>query len=80
MVSPVRDRPPRGPAAAPVAVSEAQGEDREVRAIPGPAAVRRVRSRAPGADDDKPSVGEGLICKPDAGKPHVRFDERGAET
>ena len=57
-----RDRPPRGPAAAPVAVSEAQGEVREVRAIPGPAAVRRVRSRAPGADDDKPSVGEGMIC------------------
>jgi len=28
-----RDRPPRGPAASPVALSQAQGEDREIRAL-----------------------------------------------
>ena len=57
-----RDRPPRGPAAAPVAVSEAQGEDGKYVLFPDRRLYGGVRSCAPGADDDKPSVGEGMIC------------------
>ncbi len=75
-------RPARDAAAAPVALSEAQGADRERSALPGHAALVRLRAHAPCTAHDELSVGEGmnLVREPDAGNPHVRFDERRLET
>ena len=77
-----RGQSARGQAATPVAVPKAQGEVRRGRALPGREAARRLRPRSPDA------AGNGafrarrhdLVRKPDAGNPHVRFDERGLET
>ena len=53
--------PPRGPAAASVALSEAQGEVRGNGALPGREAVAAVRPHLPGDEDHELSVGEGMI-------------------
>ena len=71
-----------GPAASPVALSQAQGEDREIRALPGHEAARRLRPHPPVAEDQGPSACEGMISSESRMRenPHVRFDERGLET
>ncbi len=48
-------------AAAPVAVSEAQGEVGQIRALPEREAEDRLRPRAPNRADGQLSVGEGMI-------------------
>ena len=55
------DRLPRGPAAASVALSAAQGEVRGEGALPGREAAAGLRSHLPGVEDEKLSVGEGMI-------------------
>ena len=59
--------------------SEASGKGGEIRAFLQQATVERSRSGMPVAEDEEPAVGVSIILerKPDAGKPHVRFDERG---
>ena len=56
-----RGRLARGPAASPVALSQAQGEDREIRALSGHEAARRLRPHPPVAEDQGPSACEGMI-------------------
>ena len=65
-----------------MALSEAQGAGQEGSALPGRAALVRVRARAPWTADGELPVGVGMILvrEPDAGDPHVRFDERRLET
>ena len=53
--------PPRGTAAATVALSEAQGKVGENDALPGREAVAAVRPDSPGDEDEELSVGEGMI-------------------
>ncbi len=53
--------PARDPAAATVVLSEAQGAIGGIRAFSRPAVVDTPRPYAPGADDQVPSVGEGMI-------------------
>ena len=59
--------------------SEASGKNGEIRAFLQQATVERSRSGMPVAEDEEPAVGASIIFerKPDAGNPHVRFDERG---
>ena len=59
--------------------SEASGKNGEIRALLQQATVERSRSGMPVAEDEEPAVGVSIIFerKPDAGNPHVRFDERG---
>ena len=73
------DRPPRGLAAASVALSEAQGEDRGDGALLGRETMENLWTHLPCVEAPGLSVGEGMISTEsrDAGKPHVRFDERG---
>ena len=59
-VSPAYRAIERGPAAASVALSEAQGEVRGDSALHGQAAAG-LRSHLPGVEDEKLSVGEGMI-------------------
>ena len=74
-----RDRPTRRQAAASVALSEAQGEVRGVCALLGRETAGKLWSHLPCVEAPGLSVGEGMISTEsrDAGKPHVRFDERG---
>ena len=46
-----------------MALSEAQGQKREVRALPEPQALEILRPDLPCAKDPGPSVGEGMIPK-----------------
>ena len=55
------DRPPRGPAAASVALSEAQGEDRGDGALLGRETMENLWTHLPGVEATEPSVGEGMI-------------------
>ena len=73
------DRPTRRQAAASVALSEAQGEVRGVCALLGRETAGKLWSHLPCVEASGLSVGEGMISTEsrDAGKPHVRFDERG---
>ena len=48
-------------AAATVALPKAQGEVREVRALPGHEAMGKIWPHHPCADGQAPSVGEGMI-------------------
>ena len=74
-----RDRPTRRQAVASVALSEAQGEVRGVCALLGRETAGKLWSHLPCVEAPGLSVGEGMISTEsrDAGKPHVRFDERG---
>ena len=69
----------RHEAAAPVALSEARDEVQEVRALLGREAGEATRPPLPGAEDQGPSVGEGMISSEspvlENGTPG--FDERG---
>ena len=56
-----RGQSARGLAAAPVALPQAQGEDRAARAIPGHEATRHLRPRSPVATGHRPSECEGMI-------------------
>ena len=62
-----------------VVLPEAQGAIGEVRALSRRVAVGAPWPYAPWAEDQAPSVGEGVIPTEsrDAGDPHVRFDEQG---
>ncbi len=75
------DRRVRDEAAAPAAVSEAQGPYREGRALPRRAPMGSHGTHAPGRADGQPCVGEGndLERERSAGNPHAGFDERGEE-
>ncbi len=55
------DRPPRDPAAAAVALSEAQGEVRGVCALLGRETMEDLWSHLPGVEDEGSSLGEGMI-------------------
>ena len=55
------DRPPRGRAAASVALSEAQGEDRGDGALLGRETMENPWTHLPGVEATEPSVGEGMI-------------------
>ena len=54
-------RPTHDPAAASMAVPQAQGEVRETRAILGYEAVGRTQARSPWSANGQLSVGEGMI-------------------
>ena len=54
-------RPARDAAAAPVALPQTPGANREGSALPGHAALARVRAHAPWTANGEPSVGEGMI-------------------
>ena len=60
-------------------VSEKAGKDGEIRALLHQAIVDGTRSGTPLADHEDPAVDASIILerKPDAGNPHVRFDEWG---
>ncbi len=60
-------------------LSEASGKGREIRAFLQQTTVERPRFGMPVAEDEELAVGVSKIFerKPDAGNPHVRFDERG---
>ena len=51
----------KAPAASPVALSQAQGEIREIGALPGHEAARRIRPHPSCAEDHGPSAREGMI-------------------
>ena len=67
------------PAAATVVAAKAKGEEEELRAILQHTAVPQPET--PFVDAEVPSVCEGMIPteSPDAGNPHVRFEEQGLE-
>ena len=54
-------RPARDATAAPVALPQTPGANREGSALPGHAALARVRAHAPWTANGEPSVGEGMI-------------------
>ena len=60
-------------------MSEASGKGGEIRALLQQKAVDGTWSEIPVAGAQELAVGVSIILerKPDAGKPHVRFDERG---
>ena len=49
------------PVAASVAASQAQGEKRELCAVPGRATARTIRTHPPCEANGRPSAGEGII-------------------
>ena len=61
-----------------LAVPQAQSEKRELRAVPGRVPARTIRTHPPCEASGQAFRGRrhDLVRKPDAGNPHVRFDER----